>query len=84
MTSKWGEMHVEMHKMTRDMCLPGAVPTVCRPDPSLWHHVLRLGRSFLLDEGHSGFKQRLVLNQRLSPCLLSCCWPHQAVSLQVP
>lgn len=84
MTSKWGEIQVEMHKMARDTCLPGAVLTVCRPDPSFWHHVLRLGRSFLLDEGHSGFKQRWVLNQRLSPYLLSRWCPHQTVSLQVP
>lgn len=29
-------------------------------DSSLWHHVIRFSRSFLLDESNSGFKPRCL------------------------
>lgn len=51
MTSKWGEMHVEMHKTTRDTRLPGSAVFVVQiplfgimssdsADPFYWMRVI--------------------------------------------
>ena len=57
--------------VTWDNCVVFICHLLVHTDSTLWHHVIRLSRSVLLDESNPGFQQRCLIWIKLNVTLKS-------------